>query len=59
VELHGITGECNGGLYAKAVRVGDLKAELSGVTLREERQTKQNDPEVKQLAQGFRSGEPS
>jgi hypothetical protein len=48
VELEGVAGEFDGGFQRKTVRTGDFEAKLSGVALREERKSKQEDGEVEQ-----------
>ena len=52
MELHRVTRQRDDALHSQAVRIGNLEAQLSGVALPEERQSQQNNTEVKQPAQG-------
>ena len=40
VKLYGVAGKFDGGSERKAVRAGDFEAELSGIALRQERESK-------------------
>ena len=51
--------ERDGGLDSEAVRIRDFEAEFSRVALRKERQSQQNDSEVKQPTQGYGRGDAS
>ena len=56
MELRRLTGECNGGLHAQAMRIGNLEAEFSRIALPVERESKQNDCYLRQPTQGLNSG---
>ena len=48
VKLDGVAGKFDGGLERKTVGAGDFEAKLSGVALRQQRESKQEDGEVEQ-----------
>ena len=56
MELDGVAGKFDGGLDRKAVGPGDLEAKFSGVALRQEWESEEENAEVEQWAHGVGGG---